>query len=153
MYFIVAGEGGHFAQAKRLIALADQTSKDRIVHISDNENCKLSNICVTLKPLRCKDSNYCFTDLSNFIKNIIVIYKSFGSYNNVRVVSLGPGIAIPVALIGKIKGAKIIHIETWSRITSKSITGRIMYFLSDKFIVQHKSLVKIYPKSIYGGLL
>ncbi|EFD8919357.1 polysaccharide biosynthesis protein, partial [Escherichia coli] len=34
-----------------------------------------------------------------------------------------------------------------------SLSGRIMYRLSNKFYIQNKSLLKLYPKAIYSGRL
>ena len=74
-------------------------------------------------------------------------------YNVLAVVSTGPGIAIVVSLFFKIFLVKIIFIETWSRFNTKSLTGTIMYKISNKFYIQNKSLQSIYPNSIYSGLL
>ena len=53
--------------------------------------------------------------------------------------------------LGKIFGSKIIFIETFANIRTKTITGRLLYPISDKFIVQWKSMLDIYPDAIYGG--
>ncbi|HAO9336376.1 TPA: polysaccharide biosynthesis protein, partial [Escherichia coli] len=50
-------------------------------------------------------------------------------------------------------GTKVIYIETWSRFTTYSLSGRIMYRLSNKFYIQNKSLLELYPKAIYSGRL
>ncbi|MDP3029141.1 MAG: hypothetical protein Q8O04_06545 [Deltaproteobacteria bacterium] len=46
-----------------------------------------------------------------------------------------------------------IFIESWSRVTTKSTTGKICYYLSDLFFVQWPELIKRYPKAIYAGRL
>jgi UDP-N-acetylglucosamine:LPS N-acetylglucosamine transferase len=70
------------------------------------------------------------------------------------VISTGPGISILTALFFKLfTKAKVIHVETWSRFYSKSLTGRILYRLSDFFFVQNEELLKLYPKAIYRGRL
>ena len=50
--------------------------------------------------------------------------------------------------IGKIFGSKIIFIESFANMTSKTVTGRIVYLFSDVFIVQWESMKKFYPKAI-----
>ena len=57
----------------------------------------------------------------------------------------------PMCCIGKIFGSKIIYIETFANIHSKTVTGRIVYKFADLFIVQWESMLKLYPKAIYGG--
>ena len=48
-------------------------------------------------------------------------------------------------------GSRIIYIETFANITTKTVTGRLLYPISDKFIVQWSSMKKLYPKAIDGG--
>ena len=50
-----------------------------------------------------------------------------------------------------IKGSKIIFIETFANINTKTATGRLVYKFADKFIVQWDSMKDIYPNAIDGG--
>ncbi len=74
-------------------------------------------------------------------------------YNIKIIITTGPGMAIPAALVAKLLRVEIIHIETWSRFSTYSLSGRIMYHLADKFYVQNESLLKLYPEAIYSGRL
>ena len=56
-----------------------------------------------------------------------------------------------MALIAKILGSKIIYIETFANITTKTITGKLVYKFADLFIVQWKSMLELYPNAKYGG--
>ncbi|MDC3095326.1 UDP-N-acetylglucosamine transferase subunit ALG14 [Prochlorococcus sp. AH-716-M06] len=67
------------------------------------------------------------------------------------IISTGAGAIVPCSFIGKIFRIKILYIETITRIKKPSLTGRIMYYLSDCFIYQWKDLKKYFPKGIYGG--
>lgn len=63
------------------------------------------------------------------------------------IVSTGGGeIAVPFSYIGKIFGAKIIFIETIARIKTPSAAGRLVYPVSDLFLVQWESLLNQYGK-------
>jgi beta-1,4-N-acetylglucosaminyltransferase len=71
----------------------------------------------------------------------------------------GPGTCIPVCLacyiprfLG-IKFIKIIYVESAARVKSLSLTGKILYRLADRFIVQWKDLVQSYPRAEYIGRL
>ncbi|TWX63301.1 hypothetical protein ESZ39_17055 [Colwellia sp. C1TZA3] len=68
-------------------------------------------------------------------------------------VSTGTGMVIIPALILRLINKKVIHIEDWSRFDSGSYTGKVMYYIADKFYVQNKSLLQKYPKAIYSGRL
>lgn len=67
------------------------------------------------------------------------------------IVTTGAHTAGPMCCIGKIFGSKIIYIETFANIKTKTITGRIVYKFADLFIVQWESMLELYPKAVYGG--
>ncbi|HAS0848176.1 TPA: polysaccharide biosynthesis protein, partial [Enterobacter hormaechei subsp. xiangfangensis] len=87
--------------------------------------------------------------LNIFLKTFLIIRRT----NCRAIVTTGPGIAISAAIAAKLLNVKIIHIETWSRFTTRSFSGRIMYHLASKFYVQNESLLQLYPKAIFSGRL
>lgn len=58
---------------------------------------------------------------------------------------------IPICLIAKLMGKKLIYIESFAKVTSATETGKLMYKFADQFYVQWKSMLNIYPKAIYLG--
>lgn len=69
------------------------------------------------------------------------------------VLANGPAVAVPAAVTGKALGAKVIYVESASRVTGLSASGRMVYALADLFIVQWPQLVQRYPRAIYAGRL
>jgi UDP-N-acetylglucosamine:LPS N-acetylglucosamine transferase len=69
------------------------------------------------------------------------------------VIGCGPAISVLVSLVGKLMGAKAIYIETGSRVSKLSLSGKLMYQIADLFLVQWPSLQEQYPKAIYAGRL
>lgn len=67
------------------------------------------------------------------------------------IVTTGAHTAGPMCCIGKILGSKIIYIETFANINTKTVTGSLIYKFADLFIVQWKEMLKLYPNAIYGG--
>ena len=67
------------------------------------------------------------------------------------IITTGAHTAGPMCCIGKIFGSKIIYIETFANINTKTVTGKIIYKFADLFIVQWESMLKVYPKATYGG--
>ena len=68
-------------------------------------------------------------------------------------VSTGPGIAlVPFAAL-RLLATKTVFIESFCRFHSRSITGRIMYRLANRFLVQNRELCQLYPKAEYCGRL
>lgn len=58
---------------------------------------------------------------------------------------------IPMCLIAKMAGKKLIFIESFAKVTTGTQTGKFLYKYADQFYVQWESMLKIYPKAIYLG--
>lgn len=91
--------------------------------------------------------SYPFKLLYNSFKSLYFYIKFHPDY----IITTGTHTAGPMCCIGKILGSKIIYIETFANITTKTSTGKILYPIADHFIVQWPTMTKLYPKSIYGG--
>lgn len=67
------------------------------------------------------------------------------------IISSGAAVAVPFFYLGKLFGAKLIYIEVFDRINKATMTGKIVYPIVDKFIVEWEEMKKIYPKAINLG--
>ena len=63
----------------------------------------------------------------------------------------GPGTCVPVAVLGRLSGSRVIFVESWCRVESLSLTGRIMYWVAHRFVVHWPELVRRYPRAEYLG--
>lgn len=90
---------------------------------------------------------YIFKLLYNCFKSLYYYIKFHPDY----IITTGTHTAGPMCCIGKILGSKIIYIETFANIKTKTSTGKLIYHFADHFIVQWPSMKKLYPKSIDGG--
>lgn len=85
------------------------------------------------------------------IKNLKVAYKVLKKEKPDLIISSGAAVAVPFFYIGKIMGAKLIYIEVFDRLDKPTMTGRIVYPITDKFIVQWEEQRKVYKKAINLG--
>ncbi len=67
------------------------------------------------------------------------------------IISSGAAVAVPFFYIGKLMGAKLIYIEVFDRIYKSTLTGKLVYPITDKFIVEWEEMKKVYPKAINLG--
>lgn len=67
------------------------------------------------------------------------------------IVTTGAHTAGPMCCIGKIFGSKIIYVESFANINTKTITGRLIYHFADLFLVQWEEMKTLYPNAVYGG--
>lgn len=91
--------------------------------------------------------SYPFKLLYNCFKSLYFYFKIHPDY----IITTGAHTAGPMCCIGKIFGSRIIYIETFANINTKTITGRFLYPIADRFIVQWSSMQKYYKDSIDGG--
>lgn len=85
------------------------------------------------------------------IKNLKVAYKVLKKEKPDLIISSGAAVAVPFFYIGKIMGAKLIYIEVFDRLDKPTMTGRMVYQITDKFIVQWEEQRKVYKKAINLG--
>lgn len=81
-------------------------------------------------------------------------FKSLFLYIKIRpnfIITTGAHTAGPMCCIGKLFGSKIIFIESFANINTKTVTGRLIYKFADLFIVQWESMLELYPNAVYGG--
>lgn len=92
-------------------------------------------------------------NIKNLIKNTFLAIKIIRKEKPKLIISSGAGAAVPFFYIGKIFHAKTIFIEVFDRIDKPTITGKLVYPVTDIFIVQWEEMKKVYPKAInLGGI-
>ena len=86
-------------------------------------------------------------NLKNLIKNTFVAFKVLRKEKPDIIISSGAAIAVPFFYVGKIFGAKTVYIEVFDRIDKPTLTGKLVYPVTDKFIVQWEEMKKVYKKA------
>lgn len=90
-------------------------------------------------------------NIKNLIRNTFLAIKVLKKEKPDIIISSGAAVAVPFFYLGKIIGAKLIYIEVFDRIDKPTLTGKLVYPIVDKFIVQWEEQKKVYPKAIYFG--
>ena len=84
------------------------------------------------------------------INNFIAIKVLIKERPNL-IISSGAAVAVPFFYLGKLFGAKLIYIEVFDRIDKPTMTGKMVYPIVDKFIVQWDEQKEVYPKAVNFG--
>jgi len=80
--------------------------------------------------------------------------KSLGLFFKIRpkaIVTTGTHTAMPMCIIAKIFGAKVIFIETFANVYTPTGSGKFLYKIVDKFVIQWEELKEVYPDAVYLG--
>ena len=67
------------------------------------------------------------------------------------IVSSGAAVAVPFFYLGKLFGMKTIYIEVFDRFDKPTMTGKMVYPVTDRFIVQWEEMKQVYKKAINLG--
>ncbi|MDD3341131.1 MAG: polysaccharide biosynthesis protein [Bacilli bacterium] len=147
----ISSTGGHLSE---LLQLKDMFSKYEYHIITEKDKstkmlAKKYQNRVSYLIYGTKDHllSYPFKLLANCFKSLYFYIKLRPKY----IVTTGVHTAGPMCCIGKIFGSKIIYIETFANINTKTATGRLIYHFADLFIVQWEEMLTLYPKAVYGG--
>lgn len=156
---VVVGEGGHAAQCLRLVSLmgAEDYRFSYILETPDRlteQQIEVPGpVYRVIRPSVVSDRHV----LADTLKSIWCALQSLVILLRARpdaVVSVGPAVAVPVALVAKLLGKKVIFIESESRTRGLSATGRIMQYLADLFFVQWEEVLPVAPRgAIFAGRL
>ena len=67
------------------------------------------------------------------------------------VVCTGVLATIPLCLLCKMFGKKLVFIESYAKVKTPTLTGKLLYHFADRFYVQWQELLEFYPKAIHVG--
>jgi UDP-N-acetylglucosamine:LPS N-acetylglucosamine transferase len=88
------------------------------------------------------------------VLNLWEAYKILRERKPTVILSTGAGIVVPFAIVARILfAARIVYIETITRVSRPSLTGRLMYWLADHFFYQWEALRPFFPNGHYLGRL
>ena len=92
-------------------------------------------------------------NIKNLIRNTFVAWKVLRKEKPDILVSSGAAVAVPFFYLGKLMGKKLIYIEVFDRVDKATLTGRLVYPITNQFIVQWEEQLQVYPKAIHLGSL
>lgn len=153
---VVLGEGGHTKELVKLVDLLGAEYEYGYVLVHDDElsEQKLTVPGPVFRVRRPRDKEHrLLRDLWKTLTCFLQALRIVQRFRPKAMLSTGPGVAVPVALACKLIGVRLVFVETGSRVTALSTTGRIMYRLADLFLVQWEPLAKKYPRAVYAGRL
>lgn len=144
---LAASSGGHLDEISNLDLLGE---KHEVILLTEKTTCGVSSWFrrVHYVPQVNRKEWLCLPKL------LVIAWQSFRLLCREKpdvVISIGALATIPVCLLAKVMRKKVLYIETFARIDSPSLTGKLLYRIADKTIIQWPELQRFYPEAIYGG--
>lgn len=98
---------------------------------------------------------HCYFPTNRSLKALLIntklAWKTLRKEKPDLIISSGAAVAVPFFYLGKMFGAKTIYIEVFDRIDKPTITGKMVYPVTDMFIVEWEEMKQVYPKAINLG--
>ena len=93
------------------------------------------------------EKTFIFKMALNFIKSLNLFIKERPDV----VISTGALATIPMCIFAKVFKKKIIFIESFAKVNSPTLTGKLVYKFADQFYVQWEQMKEHYPNAIFRG--
>lgn len=148
---LICSNGGHLAQ---IMELKDWFINYDYLIVTEKSPSTLSyanqfNIkFLKGRPLgKKRNLSFFFSVLINFHHTLKILFGHFPK----AIITTGSHTAVPMCLLGKLLGRKVIWILSYARIKSRAASADFIYPIADKFIIQWPEPQKFYKKAIYLG--
>ena len=142
-----ASSGGHFEQLMMLKPLMDKYDSfivtERTSYSIDTKGIK----AYFLKQVNRKQKTVLLRLLLNAFVSILFFLKERPD----AIICTGVLAVLPMCIICKMFGKKVIYIESFAKVTSATESGKLAYKFADQFYVQWESMLEVYPNAIYLG--
>lgn len=144
---LASSSGGHFEQLMMLKPLIEKYS-GYVVTEKIGYDVKAENIPVKyVLPINRTDKTFFLKFIVNIIRSLGIVLQNKPDY----IISTGALAAVPLMIWTKLLGGKVIYIESFAKINSPNLSGKIAYKFADQFYVQWESMKKFYPNAICKG--
>ncbi|WP_162417075.1 PssD/Cps14F family polysaccharide biosynthesis glycosyltransferase [Cyclobacterium roseum] len=148
---LICSDGGHLAQ---IMELKEWFVKYDYLLVTEKATSTLfyqNDFNIKYLRGRTKGKNRSIGFFVNIIINFFLTLKILLTHFPKAIITTGSHTAVPMCILGKVLGSKIIWILSFARISSRAFSADLIYPIADKFIIQWPGPKKFYKKAIYLG--
>ena len=89
--------------------------------------------------------------IKNLLRNLVLAWRVVGEVQPKVMVTTGAGVAVPFAWISRLRGAKVVYVESLSRIDGPSLSYRLIAPVAEQLYVQWPELAQTLPRTRFVG--
>lgn len=142
-----ASSGGHYEQLLMLKPIMEKYDSVLVTEKTDYSAGDTGIKTYYMHQINRKELLFLPKLIANSWRSLVLIIKE----RPIVMITTGVLAVIPLALLMKLFGGKLIYIESFAKVCSKNLTGNLLYRFADQFYVQWEEMLKLYPKAIYKG--
>lgn len=142
-----ASTGGHFEQLMMLKPMMDRHNSfivtEKTAYTAAPDNIRV----YYLKQVNRKELLFIPKMLNNIFRSMKILRRE----NPDAIICTGVLAMIPLCIMAKKKKKKLIYIESFAKVTSPTLSGKLLYKYADQFYVQWEQMLNVFPNAIYKG--
>jgi UDP-N-acetylglucosamine:LPS N-acetylglucosamine transferase len=144
---LVASSGGHLLQ---LFELRDEWPPDRRHWVTFEKPDARSLLAGERVAYAHSPTN---RNIPNLLRNFVLALRLLARLRPRAIVTTGAGVAVPFCYLGRLFGARVIFIESFSRVSEPSLTARLVYPVAHDFFIQWPALKRYFRRARYEGTI
>lgn len=122
---LVCSTGGHLLQ---LVALRDVWSDRRRLWVTFEKSdagtlLRNEDVLFAFGPT---NRSFGVTAATNTLRNIVLAWRIVGRTRPSVILTTGAGVAVPFAWVGRLRGARVVYVESFTRIDAPSLSCRLI---------------------------
>lgn len=145
----LASSGGHLEEISRLVEIEEKYDNFLVTEKGKFEELHFGKKVIYVYQINRKEILFPF----KFIGLILKAFKILLKEKPTVLISTGALATVPFCIVGKLLGKRIVYIESFARVDTPSLTGKIIYKLklANLFVVQWEDMLKYFPEATVGG--
>ena len=142
-----ASSGGHFEQLMMLSPLMDKYDSFIVTEkTAYRPSCSLHRMHFVSQVNR-REALFPFKMVLISVQSLVILIHERPDV----VITTGVLAMIPISLLAKLLGKRLIYIESFAKISTPNRSGKLLYKYADQFYVQWESMLEVYPNAIFKG--
>ena len=142
---LVCSTGGHLLQ---LVALRGAWSEAKRVWITFDKSDARSLLADEQVVFAYGPTN---RSLKNLFRNLVLAFQLLRRFRPRVIITTGAGVAVPFCWIGRLLGARVVYVESLSRITSPSLSYRLIAPIASRLYCQWPEFAAAVRRARYVG--
>lgn len=142
-----ASSGGHLEEICHLAEIEKSDDSFLVTEMNEYYENSFCNRVIHVRQINRHEFFFLLKFFMLFLKSLRILKKEKPDC----VISTGALATVPICLLAKLMKIKVIYIESFARVTSPSLTGKLMYHVADLFLIQWEDMLEYYPKAVYAG--
>ena len=144
---LVASSGGHLLQLKQLADLWSREDRGWVTFDRPDARSLLDGEYVQYAH---HPTN---RDIPNLVRNVGLAVRIIARERPRAIVTTGAGVAVPFCWVGRLLGARVVYVESLTRIGAPSMTARLVAPIAHDVFVQWPQLVGKVRKARHEGTI